>query len=45
MEPLARLPASLTMLTLVTLEKIIVSNQDMLSNFRSRICTYQCNCC
>jgi hypothetical protein len=27
------------------LQKIIVANQDTSSNFRSRICTSQCNCC
>jgi hypothetical protein len=43
--PLARSPTSSTFLTLVTLQKIIVANQDTLSNFRSRVCTSQCNCC
>jgi hypothetical protein len=43
--PFARLPASLTLLTLATLQNIIVANHDTLLNFRSRICTYQCNCC
>jgi hypothetical protein len=36
---------SSTLLTLATLQKIIVANQDTLSNFRSRIRTSQCNCC
>jgi hypothetical protein len=38
------LPVILTLLTLATLQKTIVANQDTLSNFRSRVCTYQCNC-
>jgi hypothetical protein len=33
------------LLMLPILQKIIVANQDTLSNFRSRICTSQCNCC
>jgi hypothetical protein len=32
------------LLTLAILQKIIVANQDTLSNFRSRIYTFQCNC-
>jgi hypothetical protein len=35
---------SSTLLMLVTLQKIIVANQDMLLNFCSRNCTSQCNC-
>jgi hypothetical protein len=36
---------SSTLLTLATLQMIIVANQDTLSNFCSRIYTSQCNCC
>jgi hypothetical protein len=43
--PLARSPTRSTLLMLATLQKIIVANQDMSWNFRSRICTSQCNCC
>jgi hypothetical protein len=43
--PLARLPASSTLLTLETLQKTIVANPDILSNSRSRFCNYQCNWC
>jgi hypothetical protein len=42
--PLARSPMSSTLLTLATLQKIIVANQDTLLNFHSRNCTSQCNC-
>jgi hypothetical protein len=43
--PLARSPTRSTLLKLATLQKIIVANQDTLSNFCSRIYTSQCNCC
>jgi hypothetical protein len=43
--PLARLPASSTLLMLATLQKTIVVNPDMLSNSCSRFCNYQCNWC
>jgi hypothetical protein len=45
--PLARSLMNSTLLTLATLQMIIVANhsQDILSNFRSRIYTSQYNCC
>jgi hypothetical protein len=44
-EPLSPIADKSTLLTLAILQKIIVANQDTLSNFCSRICTSQCNCC
>jgi hypothetical protein len=43
--PLAQLPASSILLTLAILRKMAVANPDMLSNFCSKFCTYQCNWC
>jgi hypothetical protein len=33
------------LLTLAILRKMAVANPDMLSNFCSKFCTYQCNWC